>query len=233
MQNLILQTDNSQEQRVSARELHRRLGIEKRFSAWFETNAQGFVEGEDFTSVPTSTVVNNGAVRELDDFQMSLDMAKHICLMSRTEKGRECRAYLIEVEKDWNTPEKVMARALKIAEHTIARLTAENEEMKPKALFADSVACSDDCILVGDLAKLIAQNGVEIGQDRLFKWLRAKEYLFLRNGKNVPYQRYIEQGLFKITERTINRPDGSVMITPTVKVTGKGQRYFINKFLGA
>lgn len=230
MTNLILQ-DATDEQRVSARELHRQLGIEKRFSAWFETNSQGFIEGEDFTSVLSGTVVNNGARRELDDYQLSMDMAKHICLMSRTEKGKECRSYLIAVEKDWNTPEKVMARALKIADQTIARLTAENEEMKPKALFADAVGVSDDCVSVGDVAKLIAQNGIEIGQNRLFGWLRNHKYVFVENGVNVPYQRYVEQGIFKLLERTINNPDGTVRIAKTIKVTGKGQTYLVNKFL--
>ena len=224
---------------VSARELHEALGVEKRFSAWFETNSQGFVEGEDFTSVLSGTVVNNGAHRELQDYNLSVDMAKHICLMSRTDKGKACRQYLIDVEKAWNTPEQVMARALKIANQTIdslkennIRLIEANERMKPKEIFADAVATSKTSILVGDLAKLICQNGYQIGQKRLFDWLRNNGYL-VKSGSsyNMPMQRYVEQGLFEVKESNVQNPDGSVRTTRTTKVTGKGQIYFVNKFL--
>lgn len=225
---------------VSARELHEALGVEKRFSAWFETNSQGFVEGEDFTSVLSGTVVNNGAHRELQDYNLSVDMAKHICLMSRTDKGKACRQYLIDVEKAWNTPEQVMARALKIANQTIdslkennIKLIKANERMKPKEIFADAVATSKTSILVGDLAKLICQNGYQIGQKRLFDWLRNNGYL-VKSGSsyNMPMQRYVEQGLFEVKESNVQNPDGSVRTTRTTKVTGKGQVYFVNKFLG-
>lgn len=112
------------------------------------------------------------------------------------------------------------------------RLALENKEMKPKALFADAVSTSSTSILIGDLAKLICQNGVEIGQKRLFGWLRDKGYLVkYGDSMNMPMQRYIEQGLFEIKERTIQNPDGSVRITRTTKVTGKGQVYFVQKFL--
>ena len=231
---------NVDTQTVSARELHNALGIEKRFSAWFETNSQGFVEGEDFTSVLSGTVVNNGAKRELQDYDLSVDMAKHICLMSRTEKGKQCRQYLINLEKAWNTPEQVMARALKIADRQIDELKHNNmlleqkiEADKPKTIFADAVSTSRTSILVGDLAKLICQNGVQIGQKRLFDWLRDNGYL-IKSGssRNMPMQRYIEQGLFEVKESNTQNPDGSVRITRTTKVTGKGQIYFINKFIG-
>lgn len=233
-------TVNFDTQTVSARELHKALGIEKRFSAWFETNSQGFVEGEDFTSVLSGTVVNNGAKRDLRDYEMSVDMAKHICLMSRTEKGKQCRQYLIELEKAWNTPEQVFARALKMADQTINKLKSENhalvekiEQDKPKTIFADAVSTSHTSILVGDLAKLICQNGVQIGQKRLFEWLRKNNYL-IKSGssRNMPQQRYLEQGLFEIKESNVQNPDGSVRITRTPKVTGKGQVYFVNKFIG-
>lgn len=232
-------------QTVSARELHGQLEISKRFSAWFETNSQGFVEGEDFTSVLKGTEVqNNGGiqVRELQDYNMTVDMAKHLCLMSRTEKGKAVRQYLIDLEKAWNTPEQVMARALQIADKTIERLKEnnrllieDNKRMKPKEIFADAVATSHTSILIGDLAKLLKQNGVETGQKRLFDWMRDNGYLIKRKGAdwNMPTQKSMELGLFEVKESTINNPDGSVRINRTTKVTGKGQQYFINKFLQA
>ena len=108
------------------------------------------------------------------------------------------------------------------------------QEMRPKALFADAVATADTSILIGDLAKLIKQNGHDIGQKRLFEWLRNHDYLVKSgNSKNMPTQKSMELKLFEVKERTINNPDGSVRITKTTKVTGKGQQYFINKFLGS
>lgn len=178
----------------------------------------------------------------MQDYLLTVDMAKHICLMSRTEKGKQCRQYLIDLEKAWNTPDQVMARALKIANQTIDRLKDTNIEllndvnrMKPKEIFADAVAASHTSILIGDLAKLIKQNGIEIGQKRLFAWMRDKGYLIKRNGSdwNMPTQKSMEMGLFEVKESTVNNPDGSVRINRTTKVTGKGQQYFINKLLGS
>lgn len=228
---------------VSARELHKSLEISKRFSAWFDTNSQGFVENEDYTSVLTGTEVqNNGGVqiRELQDYSLSVDMAKHICLMSRTEKGKECRQYLIDLEKAWNTPEQVFARALKMADKEIEKLKSSNtvlmedvQRMRPKEIFADAVSTSHTSVLIGDLAKMLKQNGIDIGQKRLFEWLRENGYLIKRKGSdwNSPTQKAMELGLFEIKESTVNNPDGSVRINRTTKVTGKGQQYFINKFL--
>lgn len=229
---------------VSARDLHEALEISKRFSVWFETNSQGFVENEDFTSVLLGTEVqNNGGVqmRELQDYNVSVDMAKHICLMSRTQKGKQIRQYFIDLEKAWNTPEQIMARALKMASQSIeslkqdnAVLLADNQRMKPKEIFADAVATSHTSILIGDLAKLLKQNGIETGQKRLFDWLRENGYLIKRKGAdwNMPTQKAMELGLFEVKESTVNNPDGSVRINRTTKVAGKGQQYFINKFLG-
>ena len=231
-------------QTVSARELHKQVGSTERFSTWFERQLQyGFVEKEDYTSVKILTEVqNNGGVqqRELTDHKLSVDMAKHICMVQRNEKAKQIRQYLIDLEKAWNTPEQVMARALRIANNTIAnlkidkeKLLEDNSRMKPKEIFADAVATSHTSILIGDLAKLIKQNGVEMGQKRLFAWMRDKGYLIKRSGSdyNMPTQRSMEMGLFEVKESTLNNPDGSVRINKTTKVTGKGQQYFINKFL--
>lgn len=135
--------------------------------------------------------------------------------------------------------DELMAKALLVANNKIAerdkiieQKQARIEQMKPKEIFADAVATSHTSILVGDLAKLICQNGVQIGQKRLFVWLRDSGYL-IKSGSsyNMPTQRYIEQGLFEIKESNLVNPDGSVRITRTPKVTGKGQVYFVNKFL--
>lgn len=230
-----------EKQTVSARTLHSALGISKRFSAWFDTNSQGFIENEDFRGVYSEVQGNQyGGVQVIQDYECSIDMAKHICLMSRTEQGKKCRQYLIDLEKAWNTPEQVMARALKLADKTIESLKLENRSLsdkierdKPKTIFADAVSASHTSILIGDLAKLIRQNGYEIGQKRLFSWLRDNGYLMKEgSSRNMPTQRYMEQGLFEIKESNIQNADGSVRITRTPKVTGKGQIYFINKFVG-
>lgn len=136
---------------------------------------------------------------------------------------------------------EIMAKALLVAQKTIEankekinQLMSDNERMKPKALFADAVANSDGTILIGELAKLIKQNGCDIGQKRLFAWMRENGYLIKQKGSsyNMPTQRAMEMGLFKIKESSIIQPDGAVRLTRTVKVAGKGQQYFINKFLG-
>lgn len=113
------------------------------------------------------------------------------------------------------------------------KLNQRIEQMRPKEIFADAVATSRTSILIGELAKLISQNGYSIGQNRLFTWLRENGYL-IKSGTsfNMPMQRYVEQGLFEVKESNVQNPDGSVRITKTTKVTGKGQQYFINKFLG-
>ncbi|WP_329809009.1 phage antirepressor [Enterocloster citroniae] len=123
--------------------------------------------------------------------------------------------------------------ALKEEREKRRALEAENESMKPKAIFADAVAASKESILIGNLAKLISQNGVPIGQNRLFTWMYDNGYL-IKNGdrRRMPTQKAMELGLFEVKERAIDNPDGSVRLTRTTLVTGKGQQYFINKFLG-
>ena len=134
-----------------------------------------------------------------------------------------------------DNPDLLIAAATKLKEERALRLVAEQQvtELKPKALFADAVATSHTSILVGELAKIIKQNGVDIGANRLFHWLRANGFLIKRKGTdwNMPTQKSMELGLFEVKETAINRSDGSVSVSKTAKVTGKGQQYFINKFL--
>ncbi|WP_156009581.1 phage antirepressor KilAC domain-containing protein [Streptococcus ruminantium] len=218
---------------VSARQLHQTLEVKKRFSAWFEVNSKLFIENEDFTSVQTGTVVNNGAVKPLQDYALTLDMAKQLAMMSRTTKGAEVRAYFIQIEKDYNSPEKIMARALLMADKKVHKLEAQIEADRPKVLFADAVSASKSSCLIGELAKILKQNGIDIGQNKLFQWLRANGYLISRRGEswNQPTQKSMQLGLFELKKTNINHADGHTTVNTTTKVTGKGQQYFINKFL--
>lgn len=234
---------NSEAMTVSARDLHDALEVTTPFRIWFPRMCEyGFASGADFNpnkNVRVQEEGNREVSREVTDYQISIDMAKEICMIQRTEKGKEVRRYFIDLEKAWNTPEQIMARALKIADRKINHLTeqnkalvADNEQMKPKALFADAVASADTSILIGDLAKLIRQNGVMIGPKRLFAWMRDNGYLMkCGTSYNMPTQKSMELGIFEVKERTIQNPDGSARITRTTKVTGKGQQYFVNCFL--
>lgn len=151
---------------------------------------------------------------------------------------RKHGAYMTEgiLEKALASPDFLiqLATRLKEEKENNERLVLENKRMKPKEIFADAVSVSDTAILIGELAKILKQNGVAIGQNRLFEWMRDNGYLIKRKGTdyNMPMQKSMEMGLFEIKERTINNPDGSVRISKTVLVSGKGQQYFINKFLG-
>ena len=233
----LIKIDYSNEQPlVSARDLHEFLEVGADYRHWFPRMCEyGFSEGNDFNSVKIDRVQMEGnrtVTRVVDDAALTIDMAKEICMIQRTEKGKQARQYFLQLERDWNSPEKVMARALQIADRKIKNLEIKIEEDKPKVLFADAVAASQTSILVGDLAKLIRQNGVEIGQTRLFKWLRENKYLCATGERyNMPTQRSMDMKLFEIKETTINNPDGSIRTTKTPKVTGKGQSYFVNIFL--
>lgn len=243
MNELIKVTYDNDRATVSGRELHEKLEIKTEYRHWFPRMCEyGFVEGVDFNPVIFDRLEMEGdreVKRTVTDHQMTIEMAKQICMIQRTEIGKQYREYFIELEKKWNSPELVMARALKMANHQIERVTtqletvnAKLEEAKPKIVFADAVSASKTSILIGDLAKILRQNGVEIGQKRLFDWLRNNGYL-MKNGtsKNLPTQRYMEQGLFEIKEHVVVTPSGENKITRTTKITPKGQIHFINKFL--
>jgi len=218
---------NAENQTVSARDLHDALEATERYSTWFERFSVGFVEGEDYTTVNKLTQVqNNGGIQErvLTDHECSVDMAKHICLMSRTEKGKECRQYLIDLEKAWNTPEQVMARALKLADQTIASLNKTIETMKPKVEFFEAVTDSKDAISMAGVAKVLDFGG---GRNTLFKILRQEKIL---QKDNRPYQEYIDRGFFRVVEQKYDKGYGETGINIKTLVFQKGVEY-IRKLL--
>lgn len=242
MNELIQITYDGEQPTVSARELHTLLEVNTDYRHWFPRMCEyGFVKNVDFNPVKNDRVQDEGnrtVSRAVDDAQITIAMAKELCMLQRNEKGKQARQYFIQLEKAWNTPEQVMARALKIADRKlqvasekVVALERIVEEQRPQVLFANSVSAARTSILVGELAKLLKQNGVDIGQNRLFQWLRDNKYLISRKGSdyNMPTQRSMELGLFEIKETSITHADGVIGIGKTPKVTGKGQVYFINK----
>ena len=235
---LIPITENEHdEQIVSGRMLHAFLGVKTEYSHWIERRIDYcFTDGLDFSPILTESTGGRPSI----DHALKLDMAKELCMLEKNEIGKQARRYFIQVEKDWNSPDKVMARALKLADKTIGCLRLDNASLsqtivtqQPKVLFADSVAASNQSILVGEMAKLLKQNGVsDIGQNRFFEWLRENGYLIRRKGTdyNMPTQYSMELALFEIKETTITHADGHISISKTPKVTGKGQIYFVSKF---
>lgn len=216
---------------ISARQLHTALGVTDRFSRWFERMlAYGFEENSDYVGCE---IFHDLARKKVKDYIIKLDMAKEIAMLQRNEKSKEVRQYFIQVEKDFNSPEKIMARALLMADKKVHKLEAQIEADRPKVLFADAVSASKSSCLIGELAKILKQNGIDIGQNKLFQWLRSNGYLISRRGDswNQPTQKSMDLKLFELKKTNINHADGHTTTNTTTKVTGKGQQYFINKFL--
>lgn len=242
MNNIIKINYDSDRPTVLGRELHEFLGVKTPYTQWFDRMKEyGFNENTDFATVHKNVTRADGSImpQKQHDHQLTIPMAKELCMLQRTPKGKEARQYFIKVEEAWNSPDAIMQRALTIANARVEKLRGENakllaqaEEDKPKVLFADAVSASETDILVGELAKLLRQNGVDIGQNRLFGWMRKNGYLGNRgNHYNIPTQRAMDMGLFRIKETTIVHSDGHTSINRTAKVSGKGQQYFVNLFL--
>lgn len=207
-------TVNFDTQTVSARDLHKIVGSTERFANWFERQLQfGFVENEDFTGCKKFNTLAN---QELQDYEMTVDMAKHICMVQRNEKAKEVRQYLIDLEKAWNTPEQIMSRALKLADQTIASLKTKVLEMQPKADFFDCVADSKSAFSMNEVAKVLDYKG--IGRNKLFEFLREQGIL---DRYNVPYQRYVDNGWFRVIEQKYMK-DGEPIVTTKTLVYQKG-----------
>lgn len=241
---LIKIEERNGEQLVSARELHQFLEVKTKFIDWFNRMVEyGFQENVDYIKKNELTQKKEGSRvvnREQTDYIIKLPMAKELSMIQRNEKGKQAREYFIKCEEAWNSEDMILARALQIQnkkvlgyKEQIKVLENKLEEQKPKVIFAESVESSKTSILIGDLAKLIKQNGIDMGQKRMFNWLRENGYL-IKSGRtdyNMPTQKSMEMKLFEIKETAITHSDGHITINKTVKVTGKGQIYFINKFV--
>ena len=239
MNELIKIEEKNGEQLVSARELHKFLEVTERFQQWIDKKIEkyNFIENKDYIGCK---FFNTLAKQELQDYLLKIPMAKELAMLQNNEKGKQAREYFIKCEEAWNSPEMILARANQIQARMLENykdkvilLEKKIEEDKPKVIFAGAVEASKTSILIGELAKLIKQNGIDIGQKRLFAWLRDNGYLIKskRADYNMPTQRAMELGLFEIKETAVTHSDGHVTVNKTPKVTGKGQIYFINKFL--
>lgn len=217
-------------QTVNARELHAFLDSKQDFSTWIKARIAeySFIENQDFVLFHNS--MEKGRPRI--EYFITLDMAKELSMVERTAKGKQARQYFIDCEKRAQAVPQIpqtLSEALRLAADLAdekAALLAEQQRNAPKVAFAEAVANADDTILIRDLAKVLKQNGIETGEKRLFAWLRANSYLTLQN---MPTQRAMDMGLFRVSESVIALPDGD-RVRLTTRVTGKGQMYFLDKF---
>ncbi len=251
-------------QAVNARELHQKLGSKQQFANWIRNRIEkyGFVENQDFCSFNKVIKRENGATT-VTEYALSLDMAKELCMVENNEKGRMIRKYFIEVEKKARTQNpfaipQTYSEALLLAANQAKqiekqqlaleqkkiennKLVADGKRkdativrMKPKEIFTDAVAGSKDNCLVGEVAKLITQNGYKIGEKQFFAWLRDNGYLGKKGERyNIPNQQYMGKNPFFYIKRGVRQGDNGVLhTTSTTMLTPKGQIYFVNKFLG-
>lgn len=225
--------NDRQEQLVDARELHIALNNKRQFTDWIKQRIEqyGFIENVDFTTFSQNCEKPQGG-RPTIEYALTIDTAKEIAMVENNEQGRKIRRYFIEVEKKarnmFEIP-KTLPEALRKA----AELAEQLEQQKPKVLFAESVETSKNSVLINELSKILKQNGYDIGQNRLFEKLRNEGYLIKQKGQNwnLPTQKSMEMGLFEVKKTIVNKPNGEILAKPTTKVTGKGQIYFVNKFL--
>ncbi|MCF2622984.1 phage antirepressor KilAC domain-containing protein [Ligilactobacillus salivarius] len=219
MEELIKVTTKGDTQVVSARELYKGLEIKRRFSLWVSDNFKDFIENVDFTSVRKSTVVNNGAKRELQDYAITISMAKELCMMSHTELGKEYRKYFLELERKWNDPKEVVKRGYAILQNENKQLKIENGILKPKADKYDRYLSNKGLITITEIAKEYGMSGKGLN-----KFLHEKGVIYKKGDKWFVYQRYANDGLvgyeiFMPEDREIRR---------TLKWTTKGEQFIRN-----
>ena len=228
-------TDENDTPTISGRELHAFLEVKERYNDWFPRMCEyGFSENADYFGFTENSVKPQGG-RPALDHDLTIPMAKELSMIQRTDRGKMARQYFIQIEEAWNRPEMVMARALKMADKQIAMIREANvklreqiEEQKPLVQLAEICMSSKDSLLVRDFAKLLCKNGFNIGEKRLFQMLRDQKMLYRKEGRNLPYQEYVDRGYFEVTESPYIA-DGEVKLALTTRIAPKGQKYIADK----
>lgn len=239
MHELIPIRDEGGRKAVMGRDLHAFLEVGTTYSRWIERLIEkyGFSAGQDFLP---KMAKNNGRGRPQEDHILTLGMAKELSMVQNNDRGRQARQYFIECERQVKQMAPALPQDYASALRELAasveekeKAQAELEAARPKVVFADAVATSKSEILIGELAKILRGNGIQIGQTRLFTWLRENGFLIRRKGTdwNMPTQRAMELGLFRIKETAVTHSDGHTTVNKTPKVTGTGQQYFVERFL--
>ena len=229
MTELIKVQERDGEQLISARELHKFLESSERFSKWWERMVgYGFIENKDYTLYQKVHPQNK---QEIIDYLMKISMAKEISMLQRNEKGKEARIYFIKCEEAWNCDEAIVSRALSIQNKKILEYKEKIDVLERKidsdaqrVSFAETIEKSSDCLLVREFSKVIANEGINLGEKKLYKWFREKGFI-LKNSTE-PTQRAVTMGLFKVAERVVKAVTKDI-VTKTTRITGKGQIYFL------
>ena len=234
MTELIKVQERDGEQLVSGRELHRFLEVLTPYKKWFDRMSEyGFIENVDFIVMDKNVQDDTafGGIRKITDHLMKISMAKEISMLQRNEKGKEARMYFIKCEEAWNCDEAIVSRALSIQNKKIIEykekidvLEAKIDSDAPRVSFAETIEKSSDCLLVREFSKVIANEGINLGEKKLYKWLRDKGFI-LKNSTE-PTQRAVTMGLFKVAERVVKAVTKDI-VTKTTRITGKGQIYFL------
>lgn len=227
MKELIKVQVTGDQQLVSARDLHKGLGLTTRFSKWIDQNFKDFEEGQDFTSVTTVTVVNNGAKKPIQDYALTIDMAKQLCLLSHTEKGKQYRKYLIEIERKWNDPQEVVRRGYAILQNENTQLKIENknlsiqlEESNKKANYLDLILGDPTPILITQIANDYGYSAVSF--NRLLKKLRIQRRV---NGQWILYRTYMGKGYTTTKNADYTDRHGNFKTKIYTVWTQKGRRF--------
>ena len=235
MTELIKVQEKDGEQLVSGRELHQFLEVKTKYKDWFPRMFEyGFIENVDFIVMDKNVQDDTafGGIRKITDHLMKIAMAKEISMLQRNEKGKEARNYFIKCEEAWNSDEIVMARAILIQNKKILGykekidiLEKKIENDAPRVSFAETIEKASDCLLVREFSKLIATEGIHLGEKKLYRWFREKGFI-LKNSTE-PTQTAVQKGLFKVAERVVKAVTGDIIST-TTRITGKGQVYFLD-----